>query len=122
MRILVFSLFLCFTSFTSQAQSNSKTADVILLVNGATCDKCSLELTREQLKKINLSTNIESVKIAGFKLKVSGSATIAVKGHKLNYKALSALDKASIGGGIAIFGINSNKGEIKTYIKVKIVK
>ena len=122
MRILVFSLFLCFTSFTIQAQSNSKTPDAILLVNGTACDKCSLELTREQLKKIALTTNIDNVKIAGFKLKVPGCATIAVKGYKLNHKALSALRQASIGVRIAVFGIDTNKGEIKTYIRVKLIK
>ena len=122
MRILVFSIFLCFTSFTSQAQSNSKTADAILLVNGKECNKCSLELTREELKKINLSTNNENVKISGFKLKVSGSSTVRVKGHKFSPKIFRTLNKASIGDRIVIFGINTNKGEIKTYIRVKLVK
>ena len=120
MRILVFSLFLCFTSFTSQAQSNSKTADAILLVNGKECDKCTLELTREQLKKMTLTTNNESVKIASFKLKVSGYPTIYVKGHKFNHRGLSALKKASIGDRIHVFGIDTNKGVIKTSVIVKL--
>jgi len=92
------------------------------LVNGKECDKCSLELTREQLKKINLTTNQDNVKIASFKLKASGCPTIHVYGHKFNHRGLSALKKASIGDVIQVFGINTNKGEIKTYIRVKLVK
>jgi len=91
------------------------------LVNGKECDKCSLELTREELKKINLTTNSDNVKISGFKLKVSGSTTIAVKGHKFSLKIFNTLNKASIGDSVRFFGINSNKGEVKTYFTVKLI-
>jgi len=122
MRILVFSLFLCFNFFTSQAQSNSKFSDASLLVNGKECDKCSLEFTREELKKINLTTNNEDVKISGFKLKVAGSATISVKGHKFSPKIFKTLNRASIGDRIQIFGVDTNKGVIKTTVIVKLRK
>jgi len=122
MKILVFSLFLCFNLFTIQAQSNSKFSDAMLLVNGKECDKCSLELTREELNKINLSTNNENVKISEFKLKVSGASTVRVKGHKFSPNIFRTLKKASIGDRIAIFGINSNEGVIKTSCIVKLIK
>jgi len=122
MRILVFSLFLCFNLFTSHAQSNSKFSDATLLVNGEECNKCSLELTREELKKINLSTNSENVKISGFKFKVAGSHTVAVYGHKFSPKIFRTLNKASIGDRIVIFGIDSNKGVIKSTCIVKLIK
>jgi len=122
MRILVFSLFLCFNLFTSQAQLNSKTSNVALLVNGKVSDKCTLELTREQLKKINLTTNGYNVEISDFKLKVSGSSTVLAKGHKFSSRIFRTLKKASISDVIQVFGINTNKGEIKTYIRVKLVK
>jgi len=122
MRILVFSLFLCFNLFTSQAQSNSKFSDASLLVNGKECDKCTLELTREELKKINLSTNNENIKISGFKLKVAGRSTVAVYGHKFNSKTFSALRQTSVGDRVHIFGIDSNKGVIKSFCIVKLIK
>ncbi|PHS06056.1 MAG: hypothetical protein COA88_11240 [Kordia sp.] len=118
MKTLLFSLFLCLTFFTTQAQINSKTSDATLLVNGNECNKCSLELTREGLKKMTLATNSESVKIVSFKLKVPGCPTIHVYGHKFNHRGLSALKKASIGSRIAIFGIDTNKGVIKTSVRV----
>lgn len=122
MRILVFSLFLCLNFFTSHAQSNSKFASATLLVNGNECNKCSLEFTREQLKKMILSTNQDDVKIASFKLKVPGSPTIYVKGHKFNHRGFSTLKKANTGDSVAIFDINTNKGVIKTSVIVKLIR
>jgi|GEM_PF-3322927 len=119
MRILVFSLFLCLNFFTSHAQSNSKTSDATLLVNGTACDKCTLELTGEELRTMNLSTNQDSVKVVGFKLKIPGSPTISVRGHKFNQRSLIALSRSSIGRNIQVFGVKTNKGSLKTYIIVK---
>ena len=120
MRIFVFSLFLCLNVFTSQSQTNPKTSDATLLVNGNECDHCSLELTRESLKKMILTTNNDRVKIASFKVKAPGSSTVFVKGHKLNRQALSVLRQANIGDFIQVFGISTKMGEIKTVIRVKL--
>ena len=122
MRILVFSLFLCLNLFTSNAQSNSKFTSATLLVNGVACDKCTLELTREQLKKMILSTTQDDVKIASFKLKTPGLTTIPVGGNQLSPKISIALRKANIGSSIQFFDIRTNKGLIKTSVIVKLIK
>ncbi len=121
MRILVFSLFLCFNFFTSHAQSNSNSVNAMLLVNGKECDHCTLELTKEHLKKIILSTNNESVKILEFKLKTPGLATIPAKGHKLSPKIAAALRKVNIGSSIQFFGIKTNKGPLRNTLIVKLI-
>jgi len=119
MRTLIISLFLCLSFFTSQAQSNSKISDITLLVNGKECDKCTLELTGEELRTMNLSINRDSVKIVGFKFKIPGSPTISVRGHKFNERSLIALSRSSIRSNVQIFGVNTNKGSLNTYIIVK---
>ena len=119
MRILVFSLFLCFNLFTSQAQSGSKASEATLLVNGKECDKCTLELTGEELKTMNLATNKDSVKVVGFKLKIPGRPTIFVRGHKFDQRSWIVLCRSSIGSNIQIFDVNTNKGSLRTYIIVK---
>jgi hypothetical protein len=92
----------------------------MLLVDEKECDKCTLELTREQLKKMILSTNQDNVKISGFKLKTPGLTTIPVGGNKLSSKISIALRQANIGSSIQFFDIRTNKGLLKNYVIVKL--
>lgn len=122
MRILVFSLFLCVNFFASQTQSNSKTTDAILLVNGKECIKCTLELTREQLKNTVFTTNDEQVKITSFKVKVPGKATKIFKGNQTGPMRKFVHQNPRIGKYCQFFDIMTNEGLIKTTVVIKLIK
>lgn len=121
MRILVFSLFLCLNLFTSNAQSNSKFTSATLLVNGAACDKCTIELTREQLKNAVFATNEDSVKIISFKVKVPGKATKPFKGNQSGSMNNYIHKTPYVGDHITFFDIMTNKGLLKNYVIVKLI-
>jgi len=86
------------------------------------CDKCTLELTREELTATVFRTNDESVKIAGFKVKVPGNPVKIFKGDQLGPMSKYIYNSPHKGDHITFFDIMTNQGRLNTHVVIKLIK
>jgi len=124
MRILVFSLFLCFNFFTSQAQGqslvNSNTEYII--VNGGGCTNCTIDRKKSSLEQLILAIDEKYGKLNGFKVKIPGQPTLRINGNRTNLNYRLALRKTQYGDEMLIFDLKAAKGNLRSNIIIKITK
>ncbi|MGB6267860.1 MAG: hypothetical protein WBF67_02525, partial [Olleya sp.] len=94
--------------------------DPILLVNGIECDKCKLNLSKDGIKHLTLSTSTKDF-IQRFKIKIPGNKTQIINGNKLDINTKSLLKKATIGDNIVVFDITSKNKIGLSSFTIKIV-
>ncbi|WP_055434838.1 M56 family metallopeptidase [Lacinutrix algicola] len=87
-----------------------------LTVNGITCDGCQLNLSKEGIKNIILSTTTGE-NILSFKFKYPGKPTESIKGNVLNETAVAYITAAKKGDVVQFFDIKTaTKQKLKPVI------
>jgi len=84
------------------------------LINGVTCNKCTLKLTKEELAKMVVT--VEKGNVTEFKIKFPRQPTVSVSNSNvLNDKARDYLNQASIGQTVQIFNLESSESDLKSH-------
>ena len=111
------------TSYKSDQPLNELAVPLLVLNNGTTipCDKCTVGLTKELIKPLELSTNTKE-EITSFQIKFPGKPTELVKGNQLNALALKNLESSQENDHIIIFNIKTSKQTLDSNITIKIIK
>ena len=111
------------SSNKSDQTVNEFTVPLLVLNNGTTipCDKCTVGLTKELIKPLELSTNTKE-EITSFQIKFPGKPTKLVKGNQLNALALKNLESSQENDHIIIFNIKTSKQTLDSNITIKIIK
>jgi len=130
-------LLICFITIQFLiGQSQEKLSNVIPIgmINGKTCEKCVVELTKGELEagviSVSFSNILSELKSTTkeFKIKFPNQPAVHVYGELLNKEAKHLVKKSAIGDDVFIFGIKAiikNDGsplKQATPIKVKIVE
>lgn len=83
------------------------------LINGVTCNQCTLELTKGELAKMVVT--IEKGKVTEFKIKFPKKPTVTVSNsNALNKEAKEFLEDASVGQMAQLFNLKSSESELKS--------
>lgn len=83
----------------------------------------ALKMQRQALEKSSVGAKFDDfdfelpLRVTGFKFKVPGQPTIAVKGNKLDGRAKGALRKAKRGSGVQIFDIEAKASGVSVILK-----
>ena len=95
--------------------------ETTLVVNGIVCNGCSLNLSKDGVENLILSTTTGD-EILSFNFKVPGQPTARVTGNKLNTKAVEYLEKSKLGSAISLFDIITTKKEKLSPIVITLVE
>jgi len=111
MRILVFSLFLYFNFFTSNAQENVKEKELVKIE--ACYPACKMKLSKKKLMKAEVFVGDVNVKVTKFNVKIMGFSGFFVNGNKMNDYCLEKMKNLKVGDFVQFFNVRSTYKTLK---------
>jgi len=93
---------------------------IIAKINGNSCDKCTIELSKKELAQMILS--VDDGDVLEFKMKFAKSPTQHIKGATLTSLAKIMVVKADFGSMVQIFNLKSTASDLVSppiYVKIK---